>query len=242
MNEDEELMAAFLADPEGPAAGAYAAWLDEQHNKTDTQRAEYLRLVCGLQQRPANTRPDPLTRRLYILRGRVPAEWADRVDATRIALGGVYQSEEMDGAWHYLRFYPDKSVLSVCSAQTPGEVWRRFDEIKGLAKDDHALGRGVYSISYSGFSFSLVQEPPDWMQSALQDWCAQRLEEEIARGDFDFIGPDVAVRQRSRELKESVRTLHYSGDPGRHTMRLEWSRPLDESRGTLTYQFLEIKP
>jgi uncharacterized protein (TIGR02996 family) len=233
MNDEQALLTKFLAEPQSPAAClAYAAWLDERRDP----RGEYLRLLAGPEE-SNDASADGRFRRLFHLRRKIDSVWADQVDRTRIATGGVYQSDPIDGAWHYLRFYPDGSVLSVRSTQTPAQAWQRFDQ----ARDDRTFGRGVYKLVGGELRLSLLQEPPDSMRNAWKVLYDKRLEEDIAR-DFDFIAADAAIRQHATELAEQMKHIDYAGAPGRRSLCLNWHRLLDDSRGTMTYLFVEVNP
>jgi uncharacterized protein (TIGR02996 family) len=233
MNEDQALLANFLAEPQSPAAClAYAAWLEERRDP----RGEYLRLLASLQE-SKGTSADARFRRLLHLRRKIDSAWADQVDRTCIATGGVYQSDPIDGGWHYLRFYRDGSALSVCSAQTPAQAWQRFDQ----ARDDRTFDRGAYKLVGDELRLSLLQEPPDWMRSAWTALYDKRLEEDIAR-DFDFIAADAAIRRHAMELAEQMKRIDYAGAPGRRSLCLSWHRPLDDSRGKMTYRFVGVNP
>lgn len=228
MNENHALLADFLAEPENPAAClAYAAWLEKQHDP----RGEYLRLRRGLEE-PKDINDNSKLRRLFELRQKIDDRWATQVDRTCIATGGVYQSDTIDGAWHYLRFYPDGSALSLCSGQTPSQAWQRLQQ----PTNDRTLARGVYKLFGDELRLSLVQEPSAHMYNAWKALFDKQLEEDIAR-DFDFIAADGAIRLHAKELAERMKRIDYAGAPSRQRLRLNWHRPLDDSRGTLTYQF-----
>lgn len=138
MDEDQGLLANSLAKPESPdACFAYAAWLDERRDP----RGEYLCLRSGLQE-PKDQNANSRFRRLLELRQKIDDDWANRVDRTCVATGGVYQSDMIDGARHYLRFYSDGSALSRCSSQTQAEAWQSFQQ----PTNDRTLDHGVYRL------------------------------------------------------------------------------------------------
>jgi len=234
MNEDRALLANFLAEPESPAAClAYAAWLEERHDP----RGEYLRLLNSPEESKDVGAGGGRFRRLLEVRRKIDPAWADQVDRTRIATGGLYQSDLIDGQWHYLRLYPDGSVLSLCSTDTPAEAWKRFPH----ARDDRTFGRGVYKLVGGELRLWVIQEPPASTYNAWKALYDKRLDEDIAR-DFDFIAADAAIRQHATELAERMKRTDYTGAPDRRSLRLNWHRLLDDSRGTWTYQFVEINP
>jgi uncharacterized protein (TIGR02996 family) len=219
MDEDEALLAAFLAEPENASAQlAYQAWLSGRGDP----RGEYLHLLASLDDPTDPDEGGPARQRLRELRGQIATAWADRVDRTLLATGGVYQSQSLGLGWEYLRFYSDGTVLSVISTGTPEEI-RRWFARESLPR--LGLARGSYTLSGDRLSFSANDREAPSPYS-------------IPTG---FSGDEEDWRQfcEDRDAELAAQSVDYAGVAGRRVVSLRWYSHINGARGVTTYRFVE---
>jgi uncharacterized protein (TIGR02996 family) len=123
----------------------YADWLEERAGPADAARAELIRVQVELALGP---RDEAHLRRLEargreLLTRHAPAWmgplgrpgldwWFRRGFPEALAHSGLFRSAEQElppGCWHYFRFFPDRTTLSVTSTGTPPDLvnWFRKD-------------------------------------------------------------------------------------------------------------------
>jgi hypothetical protein len=255
--QEEELLAAFLADPlASNPRWRYRTWLEERG-----LRGEYLRLLLNELVEPASPCPGGAVReRLRQLRGQIANDWAERVDQTRLITEGVYQSIPCPEGWHYLRFCPDGTVLAGCSTEPPEEVWRRLTS----ANDLGGFCRSSYTLRADELRFSLPYQPSSdllrqwqtlkeklcssWKPSddLLREWealqqvprdrsCGPELDREIDRLERQM---DVGAYQA--ELEAKMNRLAWSGALGPQTLCLQWQSAFDDSYSGVTTYWLAL--
>lgn len=235
MNEVDRALNSFLADLGSPVAQlGYADWLEQWKDG----RGQYFRLLTGLEKSTDGTAEGKIRQLAELLkREKIDPVWARWMDRMLIATGGVYQCDLPDGSWHYLRFYADSSVRSVCCTQTALEAWQRVDESKN---HDHTVGRGVYEIRFGELKFHQLHEPSAALHKAWRELYDQQINKDIAH-DFDFVAADAAIREHQSRLAEDMKRVNYSGAADFGTLLLRWYRPLDRSAGRLNYRFVDVK-
>jgi hypothetical protein len=214
MEQESDLLAAFLADPQRPAAAsAYLDWLERQGDV----RGEYLRLLLGLGEPADAQAAGPERLRLRELRGQVDGKWADAIDRTRLHLDGLYQAAG-DGSSSFLRFYAGGVVLTVGSTGTAAKVWKWLT----VEKSTYAGRWTLAGDQLSFFSTGKMMDPdamhPQWSGDleGWQDVCEQHN----------------AERMRTR--------TEYTGVVGPETLALRWHSFSNGAEGTANYRFVPI--
>ena len=214
MDQENDLLAAFLADPHRlTAASAYLDWLERRGDR----RGEYLRLLLGLSEPGDAQAVGPERFRLRELRGQVDGRWADAIDRTRLRPDGLYQAAG-DGSSSFLRFYADGVVLTVGSTGTPTQVWKWLTVEKSTDAGKWTLTGDQLSFFSTGRLMDPNDMHPQWSGDVegWQDLCAQHN----------------AERMRTR--------TQYTGIIGLQTLALRWHSFSNGAEGTRNYRFVGI--